>query len=164
MNKRRKFGKLYNKHISEIYRFVFLKVSSSDIAEDITSETFKKGWEVFQKEPAVSNFRAYLYQVARNLVIDYYRTKKEHLSSDDLEITDTKEDVEKKAILKDEMETVKRAMKNLKDDYQDIIIFRYLEEMEISEIAKLTQKSEGSIRVLTHRALEALEKELEEFQ
>jgi RNA polymerase sigma-70 factor (ECF subfamily) len=49
---------------------------------------------------------------------------------------------------------------NLKDEYQDVIIYRYLDELSVPEIAKIMGKSEGTIRVLLHRALTALRKEL----
>lgn len=160
MNKKRKFGKLYDRYVEEIYRFIFLKVSTTDIAEDLTSETFRKGWEVFQTDSKIKNFRAYLYRIAKNLIIDHYRTKKNHFSSDNLELIDNSKGLEEKVAISTEMERVKKALNSINDTYQDIIIFRYLEEMEISEIAELMQKSEVAVRVLTHRALQALENEL----
>ncbi len=164
MNTRRKFGKLYDRYVEEIYRFIFLKVSTTDIAEDLTSETFRKGWEVFQESPDMKNPRAYLYQIARNLVIDHYRTKKSHLSPEDIELVDDGKNMVDQATVNTEMEKVKTAMENINDTYKDVIILRYLEEMEISEVAKIMDKSEGAIRVLTHRALKTLEEELEKMK
>ena len=78
MNKeQRKFTKIYDKYVESIYRFVFIKVSSSQIAEDLTAEVFLKSWEKFKKKQgdSIENPRAYLYRVARNRVIDFYREK-----------------------------------------------------------------------------------------
>lgn len=158
MSQKKEFGKIYDKHVEEIYRFVYLKVSSRETAEDITSETFRKGWKRFKKSP-MDNPRAYLYKVARNLVIDHYRTQKEHVSPEDIQLKE-ESNLEESLSLDDDLQEVKEAMESLKDNYQNIIILRYLEELSISETAKILDKSEGAIRVTTHRALEALKEEL----
>ena len=163
MDKKKKFGQLYDNHLDEIYRFVFLKVSTREVAQDITSETFRKGWEAFKNRPDMDNPRAYLYRIARNLVIDHYRTKKQHISDQEIidELEDHSKNLEDKAAETKEMAKVKKAMENLKESYQDIIIYKYLEEMENSEIARIMDKSEGAVRVTAHRAINALEKEIE---
>ena len=163
MDKKKKFGQLYDKHVDEIYRFVFLKVSTREVAQDITSETFKKGWEAFKDQPNMENPRAYLYRIARNLVIDHYRTNKHHITDQEIinELEDHTKNLEDKAAEAKEMAKVKKAMENLKDSYQDIIIYKYLEEMENSEIARIMDKSEGAVRVTAHRAINALEEEIE---
>ena len=81
-NKKRKiFSKIYDKYVERIYRFVFLKVSSREVAEDLTAETFLKAWEVYRKpqfsNPAsqIENPQAFLYKIAKNLIIDHYRQK-----------------------------------------------------------------------------------------
>ncbi len=74
------FSAIYDKYINKIYRFVFIKVNSQEIAEDLTSETFLRGWEAYKKasnphRQKIDNPSAFLYQIARNLVIDQYREK-----------------------------------------------------------------------------------------
>lgn len=160
MDKKKKFKKIYDNNVESIYRFIFLKVSKREIAQDITSETFRKGWQAFKQNPDMDNPRAYLYRIARNAVIDHYRTKKQHMSPDDMQLEDEGKDLEEIADDKYRVRKIKEAMKNLKDDYQDIIIYRYLEEMDMSEIAELMDKSEGAVRVTIHRATKALKKEL----
>lgn len=163
MDKQKKFGRLYDEHVDEIYRFVFLKVSTRELAQDITSETFKKGWQSFKENPGMENPRAYLYRIARNLVIDHYRTKKQHITDQEIidELEDHSKDLQEKAAEAKEMAKIKEAMENLKDDYQDIIIYKYLDELSNSEIADIMGKSEGAVRVTAHRAIAALEKEIE---
>lgn len=160
MDKQKKFKKIYDDNVESIYRFIFLKVSKREVAQDITSETFRKGWEAFKKNPDMDNPRAYLYRIARNAVIDHYRTKKEHLSPDDMQLENEGKNLEDIADENLRIKKIKAAMKNLKDNYQDIIIYRYLEEMEISEIAELLEKSEGAVRVTIHRATKALKEQL----
>jgi len=164
MNLRKEFSKIYDKYIDKIYRFVFLKVNSPEVAEDLTSETFLRGWQTFRiqnSEFRIQNPPAFLYQIARNLVIDYYREKgKVQLVSADYRIIDPRINLEERANLNSELEEVKRGLAELKDEYQDVIIYRYLDELSVPEIAKVMQKSEGTVRVLLHRALNALRNEL----
>jgi RNA polymerase sigma-70 factor (ECF subfamily) len=164
MDLRKEFSKIYDKYIDKIYRFVFLKVNSPEVAEDLTSETFLRGWQTFKIQNSkfrIQNPPAFLYQIARNLVVDYYRQKgRAQVVSADYRIIDPRINLEEKANLNSELEKVRRALANLKDEYQDVIIYRYLDELSVPEIAKVMQKSEGTVRVLLHRALAALRNEL----
>jgi len=165
MNLRKEFSKIYDKYINKIYRFVFLKVNSPEVAEDLTSETFLRGWMAFKernsdpkKQNHIDNPPAFLYQIARNLVIDYYREKGKFqiVPAQDYRIIDPRINLEERANLNSDFEEVRRALSNLKEDYQDVIIYRYLDDLSISEIAKILDKSEGTVRVTLHRALRAL--------
>jgi len=71
-NYRREFSKIYDQCIDKIYRFIFLKVNSKEIAQDLCSETFLKGWETYKKNTKIENPSAFLYRIASILVIDYF--------------------------------------------------------------------------------------------
>jgi len=158
------FSLIYDQYIEKIYRFVYLKVSSQEIAEDITSKVFLNGWKSYQKDPGkVKNEGAFLYQIARNIVTDYYRERgRTKLISTDFvpQIADTRTGLHEKAIINSDIDMVKSAMQNLKKDYQDILIWYYLEEMPVAEIAEILNKPAGTIRVMIHRGLKALRDEL----
>lgn len=165
MNLRKKFSQIFDKYIDKIYRFIFLKVNSPEIAEDLTSETFFRGWQAFRiqnSESKIQNPPAFLYQIARNLVVDHYREKGKFkiVSALDYRIVDPRINLEEKANLISDLEEVKRSLTKLKDEYQDVIIYRYLDELSVPEIAKIMGKSEGTVRVLLHRALKSLKNEL----
>jgi len=169
MNLRKEFSKIYDKYIDKIYRFVFLKVNSPEVAEDLTSETFLKGWVAFREQNSdpknqnhIDNPPAFLYQIARNLVVDYYREKgkTQIVPAEDYRIIDPRINLEERANLNSDFEGVRRALNNLKEDYQDVIIYRYLDELSVPEIAKIVQKSEDAVRVSLHRALKSLKNEL----
>jgi len=163
-NLRKEFSKIYDKHIDKIYRFVFLKVSSKDIAQDLCSETFLKCWEVYKTdEKKIENPQAFLYRIARNLVTDHYREKgrTQVVSVEDFPIIDPRPGVEEKINLDFELKQVKAAMVNLKDDYQNVIIWHYLDDLPIQKVAELMNKSEDTTRVTLHRALKALKNELD---
>ena len=156
-NKREEFGKIYDKYIEKIYRFVFLKVNSEETAKDLSSEVFVRGWEIFKTE-RIDNLQAFLYKIARNLVIDHYREKgrTQFVSVEELPLIDPDPGLEQEIALKSDMEQIKAQLSNLKDDYQNVIIWRYLDDLSIPEVAKLLDRSEEATRVLLHRALASL--------
>jgi len=162
VNQRKIFSSIYDKYVDKIYRFIFIKVSSQEIAEDLCSETFLRGWQVFKEREDIENPPAFLYQIARNLIIDHYREKGKAkiVSAEYTPILDPREGLEEKANLSSDLEGVRRSLANLKGDYQDVIIYRYLDELSVPEIAKILNKSEGTIRVTLHRALKTLKDEI----
>jgi RNA polymerase sigma-70 factor (ECF subfamily) len=161
---RKQFSKIYDQYINKIYRFVYLKVNSQEVAEDITSKVFLRGWDSFRaNHDKIENPSAFLYQIARNLVIDYYREKgkTQFVSSDFIpDVVDPGVNIEEGAILNANLDMVKNALANMKDDYQNVVIWHYLDEMPIPEVAKLLERSEEATRVLLHRALNLLRQNL----
>ena len=154
------FSSIYDQYIDKIYRFVYLKVNSQEIAEDITSKVFLRGWEAFQSPKTdIKNPGAFLYQIARNAVIDHYREKgRSKTVSVDVssQIADPGTSAQDRAILSADIGIIKMAIQKLKKEHQDIIIWHYLEDMPIVSIAKLMDKPEGTVRVMLHRGLKDL--------
>lgn len=162
-NLREQFSLIYDQYIDKIYRFVYVKVNSQPVAEDITSKVFTKGWEAYQKGQNIKNVGAFLYQIARNSVIDHYRQndKAKLVSSDAVaEAIDPQLDVYEKAVFNADMETIKTAISGLKKDYQDVLIFHYLEDMPAEQIADIMGKPAGTVRVMIHRGLQSLKDQL----
>lgn len=110
----------------------------------------------------IENIQAFLYQIARNLVTDFYRekAKTQVVSAESAQINDPRTNLEEKVLLSSDIDTVRQALGNLKDNYQVIIIWHYLDDLSIPEIAKILEKPEGTVRVTLHRALKALKNEL----
>ncbi len=164
---RKTFSQIYDKYISKIYRFVFLKVSSREIAEDLTSEAFSRTWVVFKEnQDEIKNVRAFLYKTASNLIIDHYREKGRanviSVNNPSVPtIIDPTQDLEKHVLLSSDMNNVKQALVHLKEDYQNVILWHYLDDLPISEVSELLNRSEQATRVLLHRALKALKQKIE---
>jgi len=161
----KKFSKIYDQYISRIYRFVFLRVNSREIAQDLTSETFTRAWSKFKDNsgPEVKNWLGFLYQIARNLVTDFYREKgKVQIISASYApaLMDPAMGLEEKAFLSSEADQIKAVLSKLGEEQQEVIIWRYLEGLSNKEIAKILNKPEGTVRVIIHRALEALRETL----
>jgi len=163
------FGKLYDLYVDQIYRFVYFKVSSKEEAEDLTGEVFLKTWQyINEMGPAsIDNLRAFLYQTARNTVIDFYRARGQReimvLPTDEatgeqlkVDLADPKQDLLKKVELSSDIEEVKKSLQKLREEYREVIVLRFIEEMSVEETAEALGKSEGAVRVLLHRAISSL--------
>jgi RNA polymerase sigma-70 factor (ECF subfamily) len=154
------FGLLYDKYHTQIYRFIYLKVSHREEAEDITHHVFLSAWQSMggYKDKGFP-FSSLLYQIARNKVIDHYRTKKTSIDIEDLNETQIpyqEASLEGTLHTQFQLETVRIVMQQLKQEYQDIIIMRYIEELTPSEVARILKKPEATVRVLQHRAIKKL--------
>ena len=160
---RKKFSHFYSTYVEKIYRFVYLKVSSQEIAEDLTSRVFTQSWNKFRISQDIKNPRAYIYQIARNEVVNYYRSKSRFrtVSVESVEIIDPQPGIEEKNQLGSDIEEVKKAISFLNDDYQNVIIWRYLDNLPIKEISGIMEKPEGTVRVMLHRALKDVREKLE---
>jgi len=158
------FSEFYNKNIDKVFRFIYLRVDTTETAQDLTSLAFLKLWK--RKSSEISNPTAFLYRIARNQIIDFYRAKsKKPLSLDKVgEIADfqvAQPTFSQKIELTMEMERIKKAIHNIKPVYADVIIWHYIDDLSNKEIAQILNKTEGNVRVIIHRALEALKKQLE---
>jgi len=174
INDEEKFLQFYDQYVEKIYRYIFFRIGSEELAEDLTSDVFLKSWQYINQSSSpnpgtkkLDNPRAFFYQVARNLIADFHRQKeKSPISLDEItdkKIADKKDDPIEITAKSMEMETVRTAIANLNGDYQEIIIWRYLDELEIKEIAEILNRSDGAVRVLLSRALNSLKRLLDEI-
>ncbi len=153
------FGLLYDHYQPQIYRFVFLKVSHREEAEDLTHQVFLKTWQnITEYEFQGFPFSSWLYRVARNQVIDYYRTKKNNLCLEDIVELKTENPVPKAIDNALDIEKVRKAIIQLKPEQQDVIILRFIEDFPIQTTASILNKSETAVKLLQHRAIKNLKK------
>jgi RNA polymerase sigma-70 factor (ECF subfamily) len=159
------FGALYDHYQPAIYRFIVIKVGSREEAEDITHHVFLSAW---QKVPTYKHrghpFSSWLYQIARNMVIDHYRARKDDISLDkiDPESSIIPAVAQADLSIKLQIEKVHAAIKELKPDYQDVIILRFVEDLPLKETATILKKSEGAVKLTQHRAIKELKEKLGE--
>jgi len=163
-NKEKEFSKIYDQYIEKIYRFVFLKVDSKETAQDLTAESFLRFWQALNKgNLKIENAPSFLYKIARNLVVDYYRKKgkNEVVSIEKIgSVEDARQNLEKLVTLNSEMEIIKKAILELNEDYQNVIIWYYLDDLSIEEVSKLCGRSIPATRVLISRAVKSLRETL----
>lgn len=158
------FGELYDFFVAQIYRYFYYRANKDDV-EDLTGMLFVKVWEKIKKyKKRKAPFRAWVFRIAHNLLVDYYRTRKE-VSQLDEDFGDSRSDVSPVYVTESSLNsvTLRVAISKLKKNYQEIIILRFVNEFDTKEVAKALKMREGSIRVLQFRALAALRKVLGEM-
>lgn len=157
------FGQIYDLYFEKVYRFVFYRVNHREVAEDLVSETFIRAWNNLNEIEKTSSFNGWLYQIARNAVIDYYRSRKSTINLTELEnILEYEDNILDKTNLLFQQKSFLEALKKLSADQQLIIKLKFLDELENEEIAKILDKSEGAIRVIQHRAINELKRLINE--
>ena len=156
------FAKVYDLYVDPIYRFIYFKVPRAQDAEDLTSETFLKVWQYLtDTEEQIRSLQGMLYHFARNLVVDFYRSKsRQELTEEAGELAKV-EDARQQTFLarleaKTTIESLEPVMRRIKDEYREVLMLRYIEELSIDEIAGILDKSKGSVRVLIHRAIKVV--------
>ncbi|MBD3281693.1 sigma-70 family RNA polymerase sigma factor [Candidatus Uhrbacteria bacterium] len=161
------FAKIYDRYVTAIYRFVILKLPRRQDAEDITAETFTKFWQHLQSQKKVKSVRAYLYQIARNLIADFYRNRK---TDESLELVTFEADVTSNTVQEEtygrsymeartELSLVLNQLDKLKDSYRDVLALRLIDGLSFADIAAILGKSTGNVRVIYYRGMKALKEQ-----
>lgn len=157
------FGRLYQIFLDRIYRFTYYLTRDEFAAEDITQNTFLKAWNNLPNfSTDRGTFQSYLFTIARNLVIDAQRKKKEYSLEEGYGAdAETGENLEEKVWKDEAMQRVHEAIADLDEFDRQIVILRFFEEMHFDEMAEILGKEPGTIRVKIHRIMEKLRNKLE---
>lgn len=161
------FARLYDRYVTAIYRFVYLKLPSKEAAEDVTSEAFLRAWQYIQRAEQIENVRALLYKIARNLIADHYRKqegKEVSVTFSALETSSVSEgdfdDKEAGRLMieaRADIALILEHISRLKEDFQDVLTLRLIDDLSFSDIGSVLGKTSGNARVMFHRALKALD-------
>ena len=156
------FGVLYEQYAEVIFRYVYSHLDNRLDAEDLTEEIFLRAWRALPKyDERGLPFTAFLFRIARNSLIDYYRQKKVVTSLEDMELQTHEAGPEEATDTRIENRDLRKTIAALREDYRNVIIFRFLVGLSPEETAQVMQRSVGAVRVLQHRALSALKDLLE---
>jgi RNA polymerase sigma-70 factor (ECF subfamily) len=151
-----RFSELYDEYLDKIYRFVYYRTLHKQTAEDITQETFFKAMRSMSSVDSSKKFSSWLYKIAYNTVIDFYRAKKVTVDINELsdlaDDTDLARDIDRREAFK----KVMQALEKLSDSQRDIVMMRIWDEMPYREIAEVVGKDEGNCKVIFSRALARL--------
>ncbi len=155
------FAEIYDQFAPKIYKFCYFRVSSREEAEDITTQVFTKAWDHIASGKEVTNVQGFLYRIASNLIIDFYRKNKDkrEISIDDpISPIDVPDKVDFTETIDRELlvEEIQKKLAELSDNYREVITYRYIQDLSIKEIAEIMQTSENNISVRLHRAVEKL--------
>ena len=154
------FGQLYNKYIDQIYNYIYFRTSNGKDAEDICSRVFLRALNHVERyEDRGYPFSAWLYRIAHNLVVNWYRDsdRNEEISLLDQYPPPTIDgSVEEKIEKIDETEKLLGIIGGLPDDRKELLILKHVEGLTNFEIGQIMDRTEGAIKALYHRTLESL--------
>jgi RNA polymerase sigma-70 factor (ECF subfamily) len=151
------FGDLYEMHLEELYRYIYYRVSPKEDAEDLTEQVFLKAWEGLSAYRGDASFKAWLYRIARNAVVDHYRVRKDDTPLDDkLSLADKKAQPEELMLAQDRATRLIEAISGLSPLHQDVIVLRFINGHSTKEMAEILERNIGVVRVLQHRALKSM--------
>jgi RNA polymerase sigma-70 factor (ECF subfamily) len=154
------FAALYDKHVVRIYRHIYYLVNDSREAEDLTAQTFLKAWEAIDRyKERGAPFVAWLLRIAHNITVSLLRSKRDHSTLEDTYV-DHKLDRNPEEALEQshDEKSVRDAVLCLRDEQRQVIMLRFVEELDYREVAAVIGKSVPAVRVIQHRALGNLRK------
>jgi RNA polymerase sigma-70 factor (ECF subfamily) len=154
------FAQLYDKHVVRVYRHIYYMVNDNREAEDLTAQTFLKAWEAVDRyKERGAPFVAWLMRIGHNLTVSFLRAKRDHSELDDT-FVDSKLGRNPEEALQQttDEKSVREAVLQLRDEQRQVIMLRFVEELDYREVAAVIGKSIPAVRVIQHRALGNLRK------
>jgi RNA polymerase sigma-70 factor, ECF subfamily len=164
-----RYLKAFEDYNEALFRHASIRVSDREKAIDIVHDTFTKVWSYVRSGHQIDSYRSFLYKVLNNLIIDEYRKRKES-SLDALLAVEgvdegsfpdlTESTVEALAATIDGKQAF-ALLSELPDEYREVIIMRFIDELGPREISELIEESENVISVRLHRGLKLLRAKVE---
>jgi RNA polymerase sigma-70 factor (ECF subfamily) len=154
------FGTIYDLYIEKIYRFVYYRTHHKQTAEDLTSVVFTKAFDKFSSFDKKANFATWLFRIARNTVIDHYRTKKSVSDIEEAFDLSDSTNISRDYELKEKLDHVKKYLSELAEEQRDLVIMRLWDGLSYAEIAAITGKTEANLRVNFSRVVGRMQKEM----
>jgi RNA polymerase sigma-70 factor, ECF subfamily len=158
-----RFLEAFDSYSDAIFRHCYFRVYSKERAEELMQETFIKAWDYVRRGGEIKDMRPFLYKVANNLVIDESRKKKSY-SLDLLQesgfdpVGEGTHEIQAAVEGKD----IVQLLEHLEEEQREVLVMRYIDDLQPKEIARLLEVSENVVSVRIHRALKKLRKISEE--
>jgi RNA polymerase sigma-70 factor (ECF subfamily) len=152
------FTRLYDAYVERVYRYVYFRVSDDIATEDLVSQVFLNAWKNLERyKIGTAPFIAWLYAIARNLVIDHYRSKRESVPLEEAAaLPADMQSPDEQAQLRFDLEAMRDSLQCLSSDQQQALILKYIAGLPNESIAKIMKKQEGTVRGLQMRGLQVL--------
>lgn len=152
------FAELYTRYVDRIYKYVYFKSGGRDEAEDLTAQIFLKAWETVNRYRWKGYpFSSWLFRIAHNQVIDYYRTRHDNYSLEDIRSRKSEDDPFEAALVSFTSSEIRSALLHLTLEQSRVLVLRFLDGYSTKEVASIMHKDADSIRALQYRALRAIE-------
>ena len=154
------FGQIYDHHVGQVYRYLYYRVGSQQLAEDLTSETFLRALRRIDSFTWQGrDICAWFITIARNLVIDHYKSSRFRLevsTADMLDADRADEGIEQEVLDNLDNAALLDAVRQLKSEQQECVTLRFLQGLSVAETAAVMGRSEGAVKQLQLRAVRAL--------
>jgi len=156
------FGELYDRYIQKIYNFIYYKTFDSAVAEDLTSTTFFKALnKIDTLDTERGSFSTWLYSIARNTVIDYYRSRKMDAGDGEDVFELSEENHTAEAIdARHSLGVVEDYLAKLSPIQREIVTLRIWEERSYKDIADIVGGTEDSVKMSFSRTIRKLREDL----
>lgn len=153
-------GQIYDQYVDRIYAYIYHRVGQAEQAEDLTGQVFMRMLEAIRAGQGwKTSFSGWLYRIAHNLVIDFYR-RRGRASFVDIDeappIVATGDEPARQVQAKLDREDLRAALNQLTEEQAQVITLRFLEGLSIAEVAAIMGKNESAIKALQYRAVLAL--------
>lgn len=162
------FGELYERHVNKIYNYIYYRTGNHHDAEDLTARVFVRALRHVENfEDKGVPLTAWLYRIAHNLVANWHRDRsrrpviplEKHVA-----VSEISEHPETETIALEQNELLLKAIHQLPEDRQTLLIFKFVERMSNAEIGEVMGRTEGAIKSLYHRTLNALRDEVRKIE
>ncbi|UFJ43248.1 RNA polymerase sigma factor [Brevibacillus humidisoli] len=157
----RDFTELYDEYFDRVNRYLRCRVYNPWDADDLTTTVFLKALEKFEQYSRTSPFASWIFRIAHNTFVDYLRKNKE-LPVDNsqllVEEVDETWQPERQALSNEEIHLLQERLELLSPDQRDVLTLRYFADLKISQVAEVLGKTESSVKMLSHRGLQQLQK------
>ena len=148
------FAELYQRYLEPVYRFVRSQTRDRATAEDLTAQVFFKALDAADTFKGEGSYRSWIFSIARNTVATWRADRKRKLVPIESlpEHPDPAPSAQSLAIASEDRDLLWTAVARLPEAQREVVRLRYRRELTIDEIARLTRRSSGAVRVLLHRA------------
>ena len=155
------FGQLYDRFQPEIVRYLTYRTRDGDIAEDLAQQVFLKAWQAIPRyEHRGTPFKAWLYRMAHNQMVDYFRARRTTVDIADVELPEETE-AESFVLTQELHGSLQDALARLSEDHRRVLELRFLMEKSAREIGEIMGRKEVTVRGLQLRALQSLRREID---
>ena len=156
---REAFGELVEQYRDNVYRLAYRMCGNAYDADEAAQEAFVAAWRALPNFRGDAKFSTWLYRLTTNAAIDVMRREKRHQTVGDgemMELADDADSPQETVERTEQQEAVQKALATLSEEYREVLLLRYMEEMDYAEIAEVLQLPSGTVKSRINRAKAAL--------